>query len=314
MPTKQNTNVIAAVAQHLEVLPGCHKLKILPEEFAKRFAHGWRMSVDFSSATHRLLLLVDANFPYSFPRICIEDGPELLSWPHLERHGLLCTMPSEASGDWAQPTKIVDFVLGQAARLIEHNLHSDVHADFQEEFLSYWSYACEAQSINGVSILEPVGPARQVHAYTGMSTWYFGETKRKLTDWLRHKNVLRKKDVETEKAWLIWLDSAWVPSDYPNSPADLLSLLRQHDRAIPTDLLSQSAIDGLVVVIGMPTPHGACFAGLRHSLPRAIQQGPNRQSGNPVLRGFRPDHVPPQLAIQRSLWEPILLVRIKRRV
>ena len=92
------------------------------------FTGGWSVPVIFSDGICRELhVLTDGDFPYTPPRIAISDKPGILSWPHLEKDGLLCILPPDSAVSNQDPCKVTAYVLGEACHLIEKNIKGGQH-------------------------------------------------------------------------------------------------------------------------------------------------------------------------------------------
>ena len=92
------------------------------ERYGKRhgFTLGWCAKVNFPDGhRHELHILADGDFPYTAPRIAVADGPKVLTWPHLESDGLLCVLPPDTAVSGENPADVVEYVLGEACRLVE---------------------------------------------------------------------------------------------------------------------------------------------------------------------------------------------------
>lgn len=282
-------------------LDGGQALDRLPKAFARRFTHAWRLPVAFSDQPRDLLVLLDGNFPFSLPRIALENAPSLLDWPHLERHGLLCVMPGMASSSPHHSVDVLRRVLADACELIEHNIHGDTAQELRDEFLSYWSYACDDKSRACVSIVSPHGPNRAIAVWKGQRAWYFADTDQELCVWLKARfGTPAKRPYETHPARLIWRSTPWLPSEYPNTGADLLQLLASDPEDILLSWLTDAAVDGAAVLVGAPTDFGACFAAVIHQPPGRARMGPTRRGAKHQSQGFRPDKVPEDVLIKRA--------------
>ena len=289
-------------------LRGSESLGQLPSEFISRFSHAWRVPVDFGNRSYNFLVLLDGNFPFSLPRIAIEDGPKLLDWPHLERNGLLCAVPSMASGSYREPRHVVQHILATACELIEHNIRGNTEQELREEFLSYWSYACDSVAHSCVSIVAPRGPSREIVVSKIMSNSYFADDDETLNAWI---NNFRSTNTthETEATWLVWRDRPWIPPEYPESAADLLSLVRENRDLLPIDRIAAQSKDGFSILVGAPTEYGVCFAALKHIPPTRTQQGAKWRRGDPLTKGFRAGRVPQNVQLLRAFSADARLVK-----
>ena len=162
------------------------------ERYVNRgFQIGWRLSViGFSDDVHReLRVLVDGGFPYTAPRIVLADAPDLLDWPHLEKDGFLCILPTDAAVSVENPVAVVEHLLSEACQLIEECISGNNKVDFQEEFLSYWYLAVDRGTPDVISLIEPLGPNRKIQVWRGNSLLVAGEDRKTLDRWLSRRRV-----------------------------------------------------------------------------------------------------------------------------
>ncbi len=287
-------------------IPGAGRLpaRILDRYRNRGYGLGWRVPVDFSDGNRRdLHVLANGDFPYSPPRIAVDDGPGVLVWPHLEAEGFLCILPPDAAVSSENPAGVAAYVLGQACRLIEESIHGRNIEDFRREFLSYWELAADKGSRNCISLLEPQGPGRRVSVWRGQHTRIVGESPEALHRWLPRWGAKKGegRDYKLYDGVLIWLPEPLVPAEYPRTAADVRALAQERSpEAVDVlDGLAASGADEIDVVLGARTPNGACFAAVTVRRPR--QAGAPKREGNVLVKGFRPGRVPRALLIDRYL-------------
>ena len=277
----------------------------LPTQDLERYCNdgysmGWRISVDFSDGVRRdLHMLADGDFPYTSLRIALANPPDVLTWPHLETGGFLCTLPPEATVSSYNPAGVAKYVLGQACRLIEESIHGCNIDDFRREFLSYWELAVDNSSQSYISLLEPLGPGRRICVWRSQQIRIVGETPETLRRWLERWGIKKVKG-QSHKLYdgvLIWLPKPLVPQDYPKTAADVRTLAREYSLEA-TNVLEKIAASGaseIDTVLGAPTPNGTCFAAVIVQSPRVSRKVNNLQ------KGFRPGCVPQNLLVNRYL-------------
>lgn len=274
--------------------------RIIARYHNKKFTLGWRVPRIFSDGVRRdLHVLIDGDFPYIPPRIAIADGPDVLSWPHLEKDRLLCILPPDSAVSSQHPSAVTDYVLCEACRLIEENISGRNVKDFRLEFLSYWMLATNQSSTDFISILEPKGPGRQIAIWHGKNVRVVGESNEELERWLsrRSANLGKGRKYKFYKGVLIWIPEPLLPTEYPHTAADVRVLAREHspEAADALEDLVARRVNEIDALIGAWTPHGACFA--------AVTVRPPHQPGRPdqLVKGFRPGHVPQDLLVKRYL-------------
>lgn len=265
---------------------------------------GWRVQVDFFDGSRRELhLLGDSAFPYTAPRVAVVDGPGVLAWPHLERDGLFCILPSDAAVSIESPANVVRLLLGEACSLIETCIRGENLDDFRQEFLSYWVMAADQSAAGFVSLVEPCGPGRRVLVWRGKGTRVVADEREELQRWLTRWGAKAGKgqNYKLHAGVLVWLPEPLLPIEYPASAADVRALAQERSpeaAAVLEDLAASSA-DEIDVLLGAPTVNGTCF-GAMHVCPPRSGGGP-RKKGNPLVAGFRPGHVPRTLLVSRYL-------------
>ena len=296
----------AALVQVDEYIAGIPGAGRLPLEMTKQYHDhgynvGWQVPVVFSDGIrHQLHVIADSGFPYTPPRIAVADGPGILKWPHLEKDGLLCVLPSDTAVSSDNPANVAACVLGMACRLIDESISGSNAEDFRREFLSYWALAAEALPVF-LSTIKPMSRSQRIAVWRGKKVRVVSESPEALGLWLDRRGVMPAKsgDYDFDDGVLIWLPQPLTPAEYPDTPAQIRLLAQQHSPEMK-DVLEDLAIRGvreIDVVFGAPTPHGSCFGGIVLSRPR--RPPGSRRGGDPLLRGFRPGRVPAELRVTR---------------
>ena len=297
--TKQVDGYIAGLPE-----AGQLPLQIIEGYRNRKFILGWRVPRIFSDGVRRELhVLVDGDFPYTPPRIAVADGPDVLTWPHLEKDGLLCILPSDTAVSSQDSTGVMAYILGEACHLIEESIAGNNIEDFRFEFLSYWTQAADKGATNFISILEPQGPSRQIAVWRGKDVRIVGERPEVLKRWLRRRGVKSSKGggYTLHEGVLIWLSEPLLPADYPRTAADVRALAhkRSPNAAQVLEDLAAQCVEEIDALIGFRTPHGACFAAVTVRPPR--QLGRPEEKNHLLEKGFRPGHVPRNLLVKRYL-------------
>ena len=264
------------------------------------FDVAWRLWVDLSRSRFEFHLLVDDDFPYSPPRVAMPDIRPL-TWPHLEKDGLLCLLPPDAAVSVEDPASVAKEVLADACRLVQECVRGCNVEDFRQEFLSYWEIAADQDSCSVVSIVEPKAPSRAIWLSRGTHTLFAGDSEDSLAAWMRHRGIrMERGEVAFEEGVLLWLREPLLPKEYPSTAADVRVLAEDHaDVGQPVLAnLAVRAASRMHLLLGADTPNGVCFAAL--SLGRA---GRARFGGarDPMSKGFRPGHLDRRVSLDRYL-------------
>lgn len=226
--------------------------------------------------------------------------PPFLAWPHVEKDGVLCLPGEGATIAIDNPKGVIENHLGQAAKLIEDCAAGHLEADFLREANSYWNQAKSADGPACLSLLELQGPSREIAIWRTNSHIYCAENEHDVRSWVR--NVLSEPDktVEVDRGVLLWLNTPLHPREFPKCAADMYELARRKaPAAVPIldNLAGRPGVDTLAMVVAAPTPTGPFCGGILVSAPRtAARYGRVKQ---PLSKGFRPGHVPPQIAVSR---------------
>ena len=249
------------------------------------------------------LVLADVRFPYSPPRIALAEPPDRLTWPHVEKDGLLCLHRPEQEVPREKPIEVLEWVFGKARKLIVENRRGNNMAAFRNEFTSYWSIAVgeNGDTTEFVSLVVPEGPSRTVVLWRGLSGGVVAEDNTALTKWLKR---VRGSDgdrpgIQSQRAALLWMPEPLTPAEYPQTGWDVRTLAgRLPDEA--TTVLKDLAVlqpDEVPVLLAMPAENGVACGLVRVEHPkRSHRLG---RSGNPVSAGFRKDRVPKHVVYDR---------------
>lgn len=263
----------------------------------RRFSDGKRRS---------LRLMVDGDFPYSFPQIAVSPTPEFLSWPHLEKNGLLCVVPPDTTTNASDPMGVADYFLRRAVFLIESIVGGDREEDFRDEFLTYWNACVESRAPNILSLVAPHGPTRDIVMWRGATSDVVADDRVVLHRWLEHRGVPPQKirRCDFESGVLLWLPSVLLPREYPKTNSDIVRLARLNGHDLK-DIWSRARSKpptSLPVLLAAPGNRGTCFAAvsLRHT--------------KSPFDGFRPRQKPPKTIVDRyvSLGPRVQSHRVQR--
>jgi hypothetical protein len=222
------------------------------------FCAGWRIDVPAAlvriHGVDHLVVVVDAAFPNSQPRVFAPQAGSDFRWPHVEADGLLCL-------------KSTRLVAAPGERVLQHLLwaeellnYSEVacRREFEREFVAYWNQRSsdKKKRPDVLSLSRPRGESREVFYYTDRINGriVFADSKSELVNWLRNSGS-NPADREMLPTWLLRLCRPWAPKEYPELGRDLLSQLPE---AILRRVLNPGRACPLVFEARTPT--GPAFA------------------------------------------------------
>lgn len=291
------TDAVSASLADSFITLGADELRAYRE---RGFVAGWRLTIQFDDGQRRLDLLVDEWFPRSAPRAALVDRPEFLTWPHVEKDGVLCLLDGAATVDPSNPVGVARAILGSACELINECIAGTNTDDFQKEFLSYWSGALPEKYDHFLSLVSPAPPTRAIRVWSGKAFDLLADSDQDISSWLANRRSEKVAPASASCALFLWLDAPLTPSQYPSSGPTLLDLVRRAGGAEILDRMVRENPSRIAICIGAPTSNGPCLAAVTAFRPN-VKSSPTGRSRNPVQDGFRPDKVPPRTLIRRYL-------------
>lgn len=285
----------------------------------RRFVRGWRVRSTFTDGEERRIdVLLPPIFPAGFPRTALVDRPEHMTWPHVERDGVLCLLPVMAEVDSEDPGAVAVQLLGRSARLVEEMLAGDiVDRDFREEFLTYWFYGSDREAPRVTSIVSTDGGTRIVRAWRdGKGLVVVSEDDASLARWLRNwRGEPDGKSYRTEPAALIRLLAPPVPAEYPSTGADLLAMARAagSEAAATLEAAAAQLPNDLLVLIAAEGRGGPGLVAATTTSARPVR-GRSGRIEKPVTKGFREVGMTDRVASMRTFSSaPVLRSVVARR-
>lgn len=252
---------------------------------------GWRLEVEVFDRTISLDLTIDERFPRSRPRVALVEPPPFPSYPHVEEDGRLCIIEDNDELDHTQPIAIIKAVLGGAAEILEQGIAGTNQSDFRSEFLSYWNPMATGALIR--CLVDPCGDMRRVKLWRSQAGYVVAEDRASLNAWLTNRTGKGlARDAECSSALLLWFDQPLLPSEYPDTPADLCALTARlgetGSNALDTFLGHEQ--QDWVILLGALANNGPCFGAV--TIKRHAGHGRNRPKGT---KGFRKGKAPPNI-------------------
>ena len=248
---------------------------------------GWRFKCDFAGGERALDLLVCATFPFRGARVALVDRPPFLTWPHVERDGLLCAVPEHANFDPDDPVGGVARLIEQVRILLERLAGGHADDEFRDEVLSYWTNRENYSGPPLVSLVSPDRSAGPIRAWRSKDLAILAENESELVDWLRNRfGRLPKRMMKTTPGILIKLERALLPAEFPETREDVLQLARSMGLMDLLEQATHNAPPQVDVMLSMATSSGPALVNI--VLPRPAKRG----GRDPLYRGFRPTRIP----------------------
>lgn len=176
-----------------------------------------------------LLLVVDAAFPNSQPRVFALGMGSDYRWPHVEQHGLLCLRPTSIASPVGDRVRLH---LDDALELLNYS-DEKCAAEFAREFGAYWSHQARQpnKSPRVVSLVTPGGESRQVMFFLDnkLSWLLVADTKMDAKAWLGNLGIA-VRDHDLLPGLLVRLRRPWRPSEFPKTVGDVI-------RGLPEDAI-----------------------------------------------------------------------------
>ena len=265
------------------------------------YVAGWRVGVTFTDGkVRRLDVVATAGFPSVPVRTALVDHPPFMTWPHVERDGILCLLPNMAEYDPDDPCAVAANLLNRSVRLVDELLEGTiVERDFREEFLTYWAYKAHADGTQLFSLLTPAPPSRVVRVWRGKGLEIVGEDAETLAQWV-HRRFGAEVDATTEEAAFMWLRRPPLPVDYPHTASDLraLAVATGQDAAAALGQAAVGEPDHLVAILGATGQGGPGLIAVTASNPKHLGSHP-RSAAEPLSKGFRPGRTPKPVLLNR---------------
>jgi predicted Fe-Mo cluster-binding NifX family protein len=281
------TTTAEGIARFLTQFRGIRELA--PRDLAdyqNDFRTGWEIPDLCTDGAIKLRVLLPALAPTAPVRLAVFPAPSVLTWPHLEKRGLLC-LPTIVETASVQGTlDAIPQLLDHARILVNLSVTGQNIQDFEDEFASYWAQWDGTKATLNL-ICEPSGASREICAWHSTQGFFAAEDETTLRAWIVNRfGESTAKSVSCTPAPLIWLTRALRPSEYPSTIGTLRKSLNENPAQ--TKLLDAALLritkEPKLVVLGLPTRSGVAFAGLVIQRPEGLANGfPKRAPDNVTL-------------------------------
>ena len=251
--------------------------RVLSKQYPDRaFKLGITKSLQFDDGVYRNLdILIGNAAPYVAPTAAIRDASCFMRWPHVEHDGVVCTpsagQPCSEEAFVQSGLDVVQETLVNARKSIA----GDNSADFIEEIDAYWSQASSTDSGLVVSGLTVGGNSRVVAIAEVAGRTLLADDEASLKTLAERFLAGTSKSLSVGTAYLVNLDFAPQPSEFPKHGRALFNLVQQADDAnLLRSLVTVSDRQSPRYVLQAPVGDG-WFLGIAHS---------NWKGGRPVHR------------------------------
>lgn len=291
-------------------------------------AFGWEIPINVRHQGHpiRLRLQFRKSIEGCTPEIYVSTPViKPLELPHIEAHGRLCLLPSNAIIDTTN-YEYLEYLLARAEDLLRKAVTGKLDRDFQAEILSYWAYHCKQFTCKAISLCDLNNQAsREIYCFSTKVGLVYADCEADLIRWLDNRQILvpheegkRQRKVKARrvkkrkqrermlagicKSMLFAINGAWSPSDYPSTISDLLAMVpdqrsREQLATMLCHVLMNDKIRQPGALVSMQTSTGPCVVGLRFER-NLISPKQNDWASRPILTGFR-DTLPLQVLVNR---------------
>jgi hypothetical protein len=272
---------------------------------------GWRLSIQLENRVRRFDILLPQGLPWKVVRIALVDRPPFLTWPHIEKDGVLCLSSDSFEIDPDDPAGVAACLLDEAVQLVLQVSKGELVERFQDEFNSYWSYGADRNGASIVSLLRAEPPSRMIKFWRGQAICLLAETEAELYEWLANRHGNKPSGFRARDAALVWVKSPPQPSAYPNTGSELREMVDGADKTgveVLSNLISKRP-ETLIVALGFDTRHGPTLAGAIVPAPKKATYG----ATDPLTKGFRSGSIPPVVLEARYLGGSKVSRRIVER-
>lgn len=286
------------------------ELKAYPLTFVK----GWNFPGLCNDPSLHLRLLIDADFPFSPPRVAVSPPPSVLTWPNLEEGGILCLLQESAATSTENVDSVALELLKDAQFLVNECVAGNGRERFEDEFVSYWD-RWPRKTKRFISLCDAAGPTRWVYACSQNAFTIVAETEEAIKSWLSN-HYAKKLNPGTEKIPFVLLDRPLHPEEYPRFVANLFRVIHENVEAnrIVQEYLCYSISSRMKILLGFPGRNGFAFAGL--VLPPYDHSVFHRRSPRTPMEklgvGFRNGKMRSDVLLQRYCSVPLKGAMVQR--
>lgn len=253
------------------------------------FRAGWEIYPFLPDPQIHLRLLITSEFPYCPPRIGVHPAPPVLTWPHLEKDGLLCLLADGATYSVENIEAVARALLSDACSLVTACLNGKIDEQFEDEFDSYWVQWSETTK-RIQCLCAPGGASRWVYSSQLPQLRVVADARKVLEDWIL--SCWGDTKCKIHRIPLIRLEKPMRPAEYPDTFGKLLQL-------VVADVEAQKMIQEVVnadmeekkaLIFSFSGSRGYGFAGIVWPAEDKLKY---------LTNGFRKTHIPQRVLMHR---------------
>ncbi len=266
---------------------------------------GWRLRIPHEKLTIlELDFLLPIDFPWAKPRTALANGPQYRTWPHIEKNGLMCLFSSSSTSIVDEPVTLAKATLLESIALIDRVTSQDNSSDFESEFHSYWPE--DLSALNVKSLTDLSGENRMISFIIKKGLCLVADNDDFIRAWLTNSTGINLEKISgINKGVLIHLDKPLVPSQYPQTLNELLSLLKDDVSFIHQAIVTLPR--AIPVILAAPTNTGMTVCAV------FIESNFRTEGSKSIFRGFRNIAMPDTLLFDRYLRSSkIKLTKVER--
>lgn len=186
----------------------------------------WEWNVSHGAEAWTLRIHVALGFPDSPPVVEVVGwNPDRSDRPHIDRKGIVCAIPAATAIDASDPCSLFHYVVGCAEDIVKGTSPED----FRDEFEHYWEKRTTRNAAKVVIVERISDDAEMCACRAWKQTVCVGATDEQVIRWMCGV-VGRKPDAFRRlEAVVMRLPKPLIPSEFPDTCADLLRLAEAHD-------------------------------------------------------------------------------------
>lgn len=265
---------------------------------------GWRVRW----RERELEIQVDADFPFSRPRVYLLGYSRNHAQPHIECDGKLCLGSATIPGD---RVRNIQMVLAETFQLLTENDTKQHEEDFREDFGLYWLNWADRSDLRVEIMPGREGIEKSVLGraiLTERRIFVFAGKSHAGRFWTNLTGAAPKRLKETP---IIFIDPLPYPNRYPATADELWSLVEARSRAgtdLLTRLMANAPKDAFVVIAGKAPSGREHYAAVQLRRPMDRERHPLKRS---IMRkGVEKSELQPKKLFGRFQLDRLATLRV----